>query len=107
MRIANALSSIHIAGPSSAQFGAWSAQTKGVVEGSGVVVVEVVVIVVVDGALVKNEKSNIHVNFVYINRILNFSEGYINVILYLLTKKMVFSQILNFEDDGIYRLSIF
>lgn len=96
-----------MAGPSSAQFGAWSAQTKGVVEGSGVVVVEVVVIVVVDGALVKNEKSNIHVNFVYINRILNFSEGYINVILYLLTKKMVFSQILNFEDDGIYRLSIF
>lgn len=53
------------------------------VEGSGVVVVVVVVVVdnvVVDGALVKNEKSNIHVNFVYINRILNFSEGYINVI---------------------------
>lgn len=99
-----------MAGPSSAQFGAWLAQTKGVVEGSGVVVVVVVVVVdnvVVDGALVKNEKSNIHVNFVYINRILNFSDGYINVILYLLTKKMVFSQILNFEDDGIYRLSIF
>lgn len=60
MRIANALSSIHIAGPSSAQFGAWSAQTKGVVEGSGVVVVVVVmvvVVVVVDGALVKNEKA--------------------------------------------------
>lgn len=62
MRIANALSSIHIAGPSSAQFGAWLAQTKGVVEGSGVVVVEVVVVVVVDnvvvdGALVKNEKA--------------------------------------------------
>lgn len=66
------------------------------VEGSGVVVVVVVVIVVVDnvvvdGVLVKNEKSNIYVNFVYINRILNFLEGYINVILYFLIKKMVFS----------------
>lgn len=53
------------------------------VEGSGVVVVVVVVVVdnvVVDGVLVKNEKSNIYVNFVYINRILNFLEGYINVI---------------------------
>lgn len=55
LRIANALSSKHMAGPSSAQFGAWSAQTKGVVEGSGVVVVEVVVIVVVDGGSQKTQ----------------------------------------------------
>lgn len=64
------------------------------VEGSGVVVVVVVVVVdnvVVDGVLVKNEKSNIYVSFVYINRILNFLDGYINVILYFLIKKMVFS----------------
>lgn len=48
-----------MAGPSSAQFGAWSAQTNGVVEGSGVVVVVVVVVdkVVVDWALVKSGKA--------------------------------------------------